>query len=137
MTIARIIGVGLLLAAAVPGVSASARPALSEVPEIENTLFAVAVADAVRDRCEGIDARLVKAYGVLWSIRARANELGYSDEEIRAYVDSDREKARMRAKGEAFLAQRGVSLDKTETLCAFGREEIARNSAIGALLKAR
>tara|TARA_Y100000815_G_scaffold147649_1_gene133562 strand:- start:811 stop:1329 length:519 start_codon:yes stop_codon:yes gene_type:complete len=122
------------LSAASPALS---KPSLRDVPEIENSLFSIAIADEVRDQCDGINARLLKAIGQLRALKARANDLGYSDDEIRAYVESDGEKARMRAKGEAFLKQNGVRLDAPETFCAFGHAEIAKNSAIGALLRAR
>lgn len=115
----------------------AAKPSLRDVPEIENTLFAVAIADEVRDRCTSIGARTLRALGLLRKLKARANAMGYSDAEIRAYIESDAEKARMRQKGEAFLVQNGVKMSDPETFCAFGRAEIAKNSAIGALLKAR
>ena len=126
-----------VLALTLPGMAAAARPSLREVPEIENALFAVAIADAVRDHCTSIDARLFRAMNFLQQIKARANELGYSDAEIRAHVESHDEKARMRAKGTAYLAAHGVQMGDPESFCVFGRAEIARNSAIGALLRAR
>jgi hypothetical protein len=116
---------------------AFAKPSLREIPEIENALFSVAVANEVRKKCDSIGGRMFKGMGVLRRLRARANELGYSDAEIRAYVESDAEKARMRAKGKRLLAASGVSYDKPETFCAYGRAEIAKSSAIGALLKAK
>lgn len=127
----------ILLAATLPGLAAAGRPALRDVPEIENALFAVAIADAVRDNCGTISARMIKAMSFLQKIKARANDLGYSDEEIRNYVESDAEKARMRRKGTAFLKANGVNPAKPESFCVFGRAEIARNSAIGALLRAK
>lgn len=120
-----------------PATAAQAKPHLSDVAEIENILFAAAIAHEVSEKCASISARRMKAIGMAWQLRARANDLGYSDAEIRAYVDSDAEKSRMRAKGEAFLKQNGVSYSDPETFCAFGRAEIAKSSAIGALLKAR
>ncbi|WP_293573179.1 DUF5333 domain-containing protein [Phaeobacter sp.] len=119
-----------------PG-AAAAKPSLRDVPEIENPLFAVAVAKEVADHCDRLSARLFKGLGELRRLRARANDLGYSDTEIRAYISSDAEKKRMRAKGERFLAQNGVSYEKTETFCTFGRAEIEKNSAIGVLLRAK
>ena len=80
---------------------------------------------------------MLRALNTLRKIKAQANDLGYSDDEIRAYVESDTEKARMRAKGEKFLAQNGVSYDKPETFCTFGRAEIAKSSAIGVLLRVK
>ncbi|MQQ07561.1 hypothetical protein GFB49_03760 [Epibacterium sp. SM1979] len=130
----------VLLAAAVAVLTpqiASARPSLRDVAEIENPLFAVAVAKEVADHCDSIGPRYMKGLGELRRLKARANELGYSDKEIRAYVDSKSEKARMRAKGERLLAQNGVSYDKPETFCAYGRAEIKNNSAIGVLLRAK
>ena len=124
------------VAAATPAVAADAKPSLRDVPEIEDPLFAIAIADEVRDQCPEISGRVMKGLAMLYQLRSRANELGYSDAEIRAYVESKTEKARMRAKGEAFVTARGVDLDDPQTFCAFGRAEIAKNSAIGALLKA-
>ena len=126
--------IAVLTCAAVP---ASAKPHLRDVPEIENGLFAVAIADEIRDNCGSISARMVRALGTLQGLKSRANSIGYSDSEIRAYIESDTEKARMRKKGEAFLRQNGVSYSNPETFCAFGRKEIAKGSAIGTLLKAR
>ncbi|MEY8830624.1 DUF5333 domain-containing protein [Sedimentitalea sp. XS_ASV28] len=117
--------------------AAQSRPPLSEVAEIEDTLFVVALANEVGRKCETISGRWLKGYNTLFKLRGRANEMGYTDAEIRAYVESDTEKARMRAKGESYLKSKGVVLDKPETFCAFGRAEIAKSSAIGALLKAR
>ncbi len=116
---------------------AAAKTPLRDVAEIENPLFAVAVAKEVADHCDSIGARYLKGLGELRRLQARANELGYSDKEIRAHVESKAEKARMRAKGERLLAQNGVSYDQPETFCAYGRAEIKNNSAIGVLLRAK
>ncbi len=117
--------------------AATAKPSLRDVAEIENPLFAIAVAKEIADYCDDINARLFKGIGQLRRLRARANELGYSDAEIRAYIESDTEKARMRAKGERLLKANGVSYENPETFCTYGRAEIAKNSAIGALLRAK
>ncbi|MBE1298037.1 MAG: hypothetical protein GJ678_17740 [Rhodobacteraceae bacterium] len=124
-------------ALAVAPVAAFAKPPLRSVAEIEEPLFAVAVAKEVSDHCDSLTARFWKGVGELRRLRTRANELGYSDSEIRAYIGSGTEKARMRAKGEALFASSGVSYDKPETFCAFGRAEIKKNSAIGVLLRAK
>ncbi len=126
----------LTLAMTLPAL-ALAKPALRNVTEIEEPLFAVALAKEVSEHCEDISARFFKGLGELRRLRARANELGYSDTEIRAYVESDVEKARMRAKGKKVLAQHGVTYEKPETFCAYGRAEIKKNSAIGVLLRAK
>lgn len=114
-----------------------AKPSLRDVAAIENPLFAVAVAREVAEKCDNIAARTFKGLRLLYSLRSTANGMGYSDREIRAYIDNDQEKARMRAKGERLLRQNGVNLDDPETFCAYGRAEIQKNSAIGVLLRAK
>jgi len=128
---------GCAIAFAVPATAAEAKPHLRDVPEIETALFTVALANEVDKKCDSISGRRLKGYKQLFDLRSRANQLGYSDAEIRSYVESDTEKARMRSKGEEFLQTQGVDINKPETFCAFGRAEIAKSSAIGALLRAK
>ena len=131
-----LIAVALSTVVALPA-AALAKPSLRDVPEIEDPLFAVAMAKEVSDHCDGIAPRYLKGLGELRRLKARANALGYTDAEIRAYIESDAEKARMRAKGEQLLAQNGVDYGEPETFCAYGRAEIEKNSAIGVLLRAK
>lgn len=119
---------------ALPG-AAMAKPPLGEVREIHDGLMAVGIADEIRNRCDNIGARMLTAMGYLNTLKNRARALGYSNEEIEDYVTSKAEKKKMRADGEAYLAARGVSAKDTAALCRVGREEIARGSAIGALLR--
>ena len=115
---------------------AEAKPPLREVKEIDNELYYIAIANEISEYCPSISGRRMKAIGVMWGLRNKANSLGYSDSEIRAFVDSDAEKDRMRAKGEAYLAQNGVSYDQPQSFCTLGNAEIKRNSAIGVYLRA-
>ncbi|WP_254436797.1 DUF5333 domain-containing protein [Ruegeria arenilitoris] len=120
---------------AVP-VAAEAKPPLRDVKEIDNELYYIAIANEISEYCPSISGRRMKAIGVIWGLKSKANKLGYSDKEIRAYVDSDAEKTRMRSMGEAYLAQHGVTYENPETFCTLGRAEIERNSAIGVYLRA-
>jgi len=117
-------------------VLAYANPSLRDVPEVENIIFAAALAFEVSKNCTSLAPRKFKALRMAWRLRAHANDLGYSDAEIRAYVESDVEKARMRAKGEKYLTANGVDYTKPETFCAYWRAQIEQASAVGALLKA-
>ncbi|WP_254438694.1 DUF5333 domain-containing protein [Ruegeria arenilitoris] len=125
----------LLSVLALPTI-AEAKPPLREVKEIDNELYYIAIANEISEYCPSISGRRLKAIGVLWGLKSQANKLGYSDNEIRAYVDSDAEKDRMRAKGEAYLAQHGVTYENPNSFCTLGRAEIERNSAIGVYLRA-
>jgi len=125
-----------LCVATLPG-AVAAKPSLRDVPQVENIIFAAALAHEISENCPSIKARRMKALGMAWDLRSHANGLGYSDAEIRAYVESDSEKARIRAKGERFLKANGVDYSSSETFCVFGHAEIDKSSAIGALLRAK
>lgn len=115
----------------------SALPPLREVKEIDDGLFAVAVADEIRKECTSISARMFRALSYINTLENRALELGYSEQEIKAYVKSKEEKARMRARGEAYLKANGVSYADPETFCTLGRAEIEKGTRIGQLLRAK
>ena len=131
-----LLALGLMMLAA-PAMAQSKAP-LREVAKVDNELFYIAVAnDEIDENCDSLRGRRLKAINVMWNLRSHANKLGYTDAEIRAYVDSDAEKDRMRAKGERYLKANGVNYNKPESFCALGQSEMARNSAIGVYLRAR
>lgn len=113
----------------------SAKPPLRDVPEVDNTLLAIGIADEIRKNCPSISARMVKALGVVRAVGTRARELGYTDAEIDAYRKSDAEKARLSAKRDAYLAAGGVTAGASSAYCALGRTEIEKGSQIGAVLR--
>lgn len=113
----------------------AAKQPLREIKAIDNAVFDVAVADQIRKKCPDIAPRLVQAYTLYRSTRKHARDLGYSDEEIEAYGDSDAEKARMRANGEAYMRANGVVTSDPQSYCALGRKEIQKSSRIGSLLR--
>lgn len=126
-----------LAVGATVGAAAVAKPSLRDVAEIENPLFAIAVAKEVAETCDVLGARTIKGLSQLYALRSTANALGYTDDEIRSYIESDFEKARMRKKGETLLRQSGVDLKDPDSFCTYGRAEIQKNSAIGVLLRAK
>lgn len=126
----------LILALLLAG-TAQAKPALRDVPEIDNNMLWVALAIEISDRCDQIAPRTMKGLVYLNALRNKAQEMGYSNEEIRAYVKSDTEKARMRKKGEAYVRARGLDPADTGDLCKLGFAEISRGSQIGVFLKAK
>jgi len=114
---------------------AASKPPLSEVSEIDNGLMTIAIADEIRKNCDDISARLIRAYQQIKTLERRAKALGYSDDEIDTYVNSDSEKARMRQKANAYLAAQGVSASDTKALCRFGRDQIAAGGPVGFFLR--
>ena len=71
------------------------------------------------------------------NVKQTAKSLGYSDAEIDAYRKSDSNKARMKARGAAYLQANGVDTSDPESYCALGRAEIQKSSRIGSLLRAK
>lgn len=114
---------------------AAGKPNLRDLPEIDDRMLWVAMAIEISDRCPTIEPRTLRGLNYLWSIRNQAQALGYSTSEIKAYVDSDAEKARMRARGEAYVRAQGLNPDNNADLCKLGQAEIAKGSQIGAFLR--
>ena len=122
------------LVMALPAMAAG-KPNLRDLPEIDDSMLWVALAIEISDRCPTIEARTMRGLNYLWNIRSRAQALGYSTSEIKTYVDSDAEKARMRARGEAYVRTHGLNPKKDADLCKLGQAEIAKGSQIGAFLR--
>lgn len=137
MSLTRSLCLAAALFAAVPAAAAETKPPMRDVPEIADGIFVIVVANEIRRHCDDIDGRLFKGIGQIRRLRARANELGYPDHEIRALLDSHDEKERMRARGRIYMAAKGLDYDKPGDLCRLGHLEIRNKSAIGALLRAK
>ncbi len=123
---------GLTLASPV-----AAKAPLRDVKEIDGQMLNIALALEISEKCNEIDARTLKGLNTLWSLKRRANALGYSDDEINAYRKSKVEKARLRGLGEAYVKSKGLDPKSAADLCTLGRAEIKQGSVIGSLLKAK
>ena len=99
--------------------------------------YVLGMADLIRKRCDSISPRLLNAYSYLKNLERYARDQGYSDTEIEALVENDVEKAKLRAQIANDLAVRGASPETPEGYCAIGREEIAKGSEAGKLLRNR
>ena len=122
-----------LLAAS--GAFASDLRGLKHESDINAQLLTVAIADGIRKGCDGIDARLWRAYSFLRSIHSAALELGYSREDIKGYVTDEKEKAAMRARRDAYYSENGAEAEDSDSLCALGRREIGGETKVGRLLR--
>ncbi|MWD27581.1 hypothetical protein E0K89_008865 [Aquicoccus sp. SCR17] len=127
----------LILAVSVAAGSVSAKTPLREVREIDDNMLWVALAIEISDKCGQISPRMIKGYAFLASLKLKAQNMGYTSDEIEAYVESKAEKQRMRQRGESYVKARGFDPKKKEDLCRLGRQEIDKGSRIGALLKAK
>ncbi len=127
----------LIVGASLMGPPLAAKPALRDVAAIDDALLDLGIADRIRKQCPSISARMLKALSYVRDVQKKARSLGYSDQEIEAYTDSDEEKARMRARGAAFFEAKGVDTSDPQSYCALGKAEIQKGSRIGSLLRAK
>lgn len=133
----RMIKIVLLSTALIGATSANALEALRNIEEVDQGLRDVAIANEVRKKCDDISARMIRAHGFLGDLKSYAAAQGFSKAEIDAHVDDDVERARMKKIVLSYMTSNGVDLDDPQTYCALGHAEIARNSQIGSLLRAR
>ncbi len=133
----RMIKIVFLSTALLGATSANALEALRNVEAVDTGLRDVAIANEVRKKCDAISARMIRAHGFLGDLKSYAQAQGFTKEEIDAHVDDDVERARMKEIVLAYMTSNGVDLDDPQTYCALGHAEIARNSQIGSLLRAR
>ena len=113
----------------------AARADLRDERQITEGLIATAIAYEIGDKCADIDARLVAGVNYLWSLRRLAQEMGYSEAEIDAYVDDREEQRRLEAIARDRLRSLGAIPGQWETYCTVGRAEMAADSRIGRLLR--
>lgn len=119
---------------AVLATSSVANTPLREVKSINDELLIVGLADQIRKNCDSISGRLLTAFFRLQSIHSLAKEMGYTAQEIKHFVNSKEEKDRLKMRGVTYLKENHATLGDPESMCALGRREIARKSAIGKLL---
>lgn len=115
--------------------AADARVALKDDKTIESGLVLVAAGKILRDTCDDITPRVLRAMSFARSLESRAKGLGYSRSEIDAYLKSDTDKARVKGKARAYLTSRGADMGQPATICAVGRDEIANGTSLGRLLR--
>jgi len=130
-----------LLAASVLSLSvgisgpATAQKSLGDVAYITEGLIAVGIAYEISEVCNDIDARLLRGIGYLNQLRDHARGLGYSRSEIDAYVDNKAEQDRLEGIARGRLKAMGAAPGDEASHCAVGRDEIAKQSTIGYLLR--
>lgn len=124
----------LLTAFATP---AAALQPLHEDPTVVTGFYWIGLADEVQERCDSIEPRIFRAIGRIRSLERYAREAGYSRDQIRELSDNKSEKEKLRQRIRADLAKRGATPETPEGYCTVGREEIAKGSAAGRLLRAK
>lgn len=125
------------MASAQARTQAEVNAALRGDSEIFNGLYVMGIAHGIRDICPTIEARMLRANSLALNLYSRARSLGFSYDEVRAFLRDDDHKAELRAIVIAYYNQRGADIEQPETICALGEAEIAAGTSAGALLRAR
>ena len=123
------------LAFALTAGAAAANPDIGQVTFITEGLINTAIAYEIDRVCDDLDGRRLAGINFLWSLKDHASSLGFSDDEIRAYVDNKAEKDRLEQIARARLRDMGAVEGEPETYCAVGRAEMAAESDIGRFLR--
>ena len=104
---------------------------MNQDPELERGLRLVAQGHFVRKYCDSVSPRVFRAYGLLNSLKSRAEELGYSEEEMEAYVDDPTEKARVEGLAKLDLEAMGAVFGQPDTFCDVAKTQIAAGRGFG------
>ncbi|MFB9150775.1 DUF5333 domain-containing protein [Roseovarius ramblicola] len=110
---------------------------LAQETGINQRLVEMSVADEIRKRCDSISARFFAGLKLMMALRSEARERGYTAAEIEDYVSDKEEKRKIRGRADAYIRAHGAEPNDGPSLCALGQSEIAKQSRIGALLRAR
>lgn len=129
--------VTLTLAALTVAAPVWAQEPLATEVHINDSLRAGRIGDVIRKNCSSIDARMFVVLGKLEGLKGYARKQGYSEDEVRAFLKDPKEKTRLKAEADAWLKKAGAKAGDAESYCKVGREEIAKKSLVGSLLRSR
>ena len=125
----------LILILSLLGTSALAQQPINLDARINDSLVAGRVGDIIRNTCPTISARMVVVYSKLKELERYARAQGYSEADFNAFRKNTVEKNRMKAEAAAYLVAAGAVEGDVESYCKVGRDEIAKGSLIGEMLR--
>src|SRR5690606_31768895 len=108
---------------------------INKEPHINGILLQGFIADKIADTCPAMEPRKLRALGELNKLRDYALKKGYTAAEVRAFVTSKTEKARGKREAAEWLKKAGAREGDVAAHCKVGRDEIARGSLVGYLLR--
>jgi len=123
----------LILALALPlQAVADDRVPMSEDPQLERGLRIVAKAHFMRKYCrDRLSLRYFRAFGLMNSLKARARELGYNEDEMEAYFDDKAQKSRVEGLAMAELVASGADAERPDSFCEVAEVAIAADRDFG------
>ena len=123
---------GLMIVAFAGAASAQS---LRDLPRVRDGIVHVGMAYELSEKCGSLKARTLRGIGFLQDLKRFALSQGYTEAQIEAYVDDRSEQRRLEAIARDQLARLGVVEGEEATYCAVGRDQIARQTRVGWLLR--
>jgi len=123
----------------VPGAAAVAQnlPPLHENRTVRYSFYSAGLADIVRNNCPDLVGRTFRGLRYALALRSYALDQGYTMDDVDKLLSNKAEEEKLRQEIVADLAARGATPGNTEAYCRIGREEIAKDSLAGRLLRDR
>ncbi len=119
------------------GLAATAQDAvpMAQNVHINDELRAGFAGDTLRKTCPTISARMLVVMDRLWGLKGYAEGQGYTSADYDAFRKDPAQRARLKAEAAAYLAKAGAKPGDVASYCRVGRDEIAKGTALGTLLR--
>ena len=108
---------------------------LPEEAHINEQLIAAAAGDILRKSCPSLEARTFYVLSKLAELKSYTRAQGYSEPEVSAFLKDKAQKARIKTSAQAYLTKAGVVAADPDSFCKVGRDEIAKQTLVGSLLR--
>jgi Skp family chaperone for outer membrane proteins len=108
---------------------------LNTEKHINEALVAGRVADVIRNTCPSISAKMLTVLQELNALEAYLRDKGYTEAEVKAFRKNKDEKARIKGLANDYLTAAGAVEGDVESYCKAGRDEIAKGTLAGSLLR--
>lgn len=108
---------------------------LNKEAHINEALMAGRAADIIRSTCPSISAKMFTVLAELSDLKDYARAKGYNEADVKAFLGSKAEKARIKALADDYLTKAGAIAGDAESYCRVGRDEIAKGTLAGSLIR--
>lgn len=130
-----IVAAGLTVGAFAAPAQSLAQSSPADVESVTEGLIAAGMAIELGDVCGDVSVRMLRGLSFLNGLKNELEDAGFSDAEIDAYIDDDAEKDRLEAIARERLVALGAVPGDAASHCAVARDQIARSTQVGRLLR--
>ncbi|MDZ4309224.1 MAG: DUF5333 domain-containing protein [Cypionkella sp.] len=125
----------LTLVAVIAATPALALEPLNKDARVTESLVAVRVGDTIRNTCPSISAKMFTVLSKWNELKSYLRAKGYTEDEVEAFRKNKVEKARIKGLAADYLKAAGAVEGDVESYCKVGRDEIAKGTLAGSLLR--